>query len=107
MKKTLITVAVVAVVIILLVLPKLNLLKGKEETAQGTGPGARGGKLSVDAIILKAAPLDNKLNVTGSVLPNESLELKSEVSGKIVSIFFREGKHVNKGEMLIKMNGDE
>ena len=61
----------------------------------------------MDAIILKAAPLDNKLNVTGSVLPNESLELKSEVSGKIVSIFFREGKHVSKGEMLIKMNGDE
>jgi len=108
MKKTLITVAVVAVVIILLTLPKLNLFKGEEAAVQGaTGPGSRGGKLSVDAIVIKSAHLDNKLNVTGSVLPNESLELKSEVSGKIVSIFFREGKHVNKGEMLIQMNGDE
>lgn len=109
MKKTFITVAVVAVVIILLALPKLKVFKGEEAAVPGAGPGggARGGKLSVNALIIKAAPLDNKLNVTGSVLPNESLELKSEVSGKIVSIFFREGKQVKKGEMLIQMNADE
>jgi membrane fusion protein, multidrug efflux system len=111
MKKTLITVAVVTVVIILLALPKLSLFKGEKEAvpgaATGGSGGARGGKLSVNALVIKSAPLDNKLNVTGSVLPNESLELKSEVSGKIVSILFREGKQVGKGEMLIQMNADE
>jgi membrane fusion protein (multidrug efflux system) len=110
MKKTLITVAVVAVVIFLLALPKLNLFKGTDPAnpvpgqAQG---GGRGGKLSVDAIIIKFAPLDSKLNVTGSVLPNESLELKSEVSGKITAIYFREGKQVRKGDTLIQTNDDE
>jgi membrane fusion protein (multidrug efflux system) len=110
MKKTLITVAVVAVVILLLALPKMNFFKGENNSMPGPGQGqggARGGKLSVDAVIIKPAPLDNKLNVTGSVLPNESLELKSEVSGKIISILFREGKQVSKGELLIQMNDDE
>ncbi len=110
MKKKLITVAIVAVVIFLLALPKMNWFKDKDEAQTATGQaqgGGRGGKLSVDAIVIKSAPLDNKLNVTGSVLPNESLELKSEVSGKIISIFFGEGKQVHKGDTLIQMNDDE
>jgi len=110
MKKTLITVAIVAVVIFLLALPKLNLFKKSEEAAPAGAPqggAARGGKLSVDAIILKPSQLDNKLNVTGSVLPNESLELKSEVSGKITAIYFREGKSVRKGDLLFETNADE
>jgi len=108
MKKTLITVAVAAVVIFLLALPKLNLFKGKEESAPAAGKAqGGGGKLSVDALVIKPAPLDNKLNVTGSVLPNESLELRSEVSGKITAIYFREGKQVRKGELLFQTNDDE
>ena len=109
MKKILITVAVVAVVIFLLALPKMNFFKGTEsaQPGQGQAQGGRGGKLSVDAMIIKSEPLDNKLNVTGSVLPNESLELKSEVSGKITAIHFREGKQVSKGELLIETNDDE
>jgi len=109
MKKTLITIAIVVVVVFLLALPKLNLFKGKQvaESASGQGQGGRGGKLSVDAMIVKYAPLESKLNVTGSVLPNESLELKSEVSGKITAIYFREGKQVRKGDTLVQTNDDE
>jgi membrane fusion protein, multidrug efflux system len=109
MKKTLITIAIVVVVIFLLALSKLNLFKGKQvaESATGQGQGGRGGKLSVDAMIVKYAPLESKLNVTGSVLPNESLELKSEVSGKITAIYFREGKQVRKGDTLVQTNDDE
>lgn len=107
MKKTLITVAIVAVVIFLLALPKLNLFgdKAKQQAAPGQGGGSQ--TLFVDAIVIKPAKLDNKLNVTGSVLPNESLELKSEVSGKIISIAFKEGKQVKKGDLLIRTNDDE
>lgn len=110
MKKTFITVAVVAVVIFLLAIPKLKLFKGKDPAQPAPGQaqgGGRGGKLSVNALVIKPAPLDNKLNVTGSVLPNESLELRSEVSGKITSISFREGKQVLKGDLLIQTNDDE
>ena len=107
MKKTLITIAVVAVVLFLLILPKLNLFNKKEAQSQGTPGGQRGGKLSVEAQVIKTQKLDNKLVVTGSVLPNESLELKSEISGKITSIKFQEGKPVRKGELLLKINDVE
>lgn len=107
MKKTLITVAIVAVIIFLLALPKLNLFK-KGDAAEQAMEGPENSKaLMVDALILKSSRLDNKLNVTGSVLANESLELKSEVSGKITSISFQEGKQVKKGDLLIQTNDDE
>jgi membrane fusion protein (multidrug efflux system) len=106
MKKTLITVAIVAVVIFLLALPKLNLFKKGDEVQQAM-PGSGNRSLAVDAIVLKPSRLDNKLNVTGSVLANESLELKSEVSGKITSISFIEGKQVKKGDLLIQTDDDE
>jgi membrane fusion protein (multidrug efflux system) len=107
MKKTLITTGVVIVIIFLLALPKLGLFSKKE--AAPTGAGAPGGpqKLSVDALVIKPSKLDNKLVVTGSVLPNESLELRSEVSGKITSIRFEEGRRVRKGDTLLKISDDE
>ncbi|MBN8576537.1 MAG: efflux RND transporter periplasmic adaptor subunit [Cytophagales bacterium] len=104
MKKRIVTVAVVAVVIFLLALPKLGWFKAKQEQLPGaTGPG----KLQVNALVVKPRLLDNKLNVTGSVLPNESLELRSEVSGKIVRITFSEGKPVRKGDLLVQTEDDE
>ena len=105
MKKTLITTAVVVVILFLVALPKLKLLEKKE--TQASPGGQRGGKLSVEALIITSAKLDNKLTVTGSVLPNESLELKSEISGKITSIKFKEGNKVTKGELLLQINDDE
>ncbi len=105
MKKTLITIAVVIVILFLVALPKLKLFD-KKETATIPG-GQRGGKLSVEALVITSAKLDNKLTVTGSVLPNESLELKSEISGKITSIKFKEGNKVTKGELLLQINDDE
>jgi membrane fusion protein, multidrug efflux system len=105
MKKKILTGAIVVVVIFLLAWPKLNLFKGKEATPK-PGSGQQG-KLPVEAIIVKPGKLDNKLIVTGSIIANESLELKSEVSGKITGIFFQEGKRVQKGELLVQINDEE
>jgi membrane fusion protein, multidrug efflux system len=105
MKKTLITTSLVLVVIFLIALPKLNLFKAKEVLPAAT-VGNRP-KLLVEAQVIKESKLDNKLVVTGSVLPNESLELKSESSGKITSISFQEGKAVTKGSLLLEINNDD
>ncbi len=107
MKKKLITIAVVVVALFLLALPKLKLFEKKETTSQASAGGQRGGKLSVEARVIKTEKLDNKLVVTGSIMPNESLELRSEISGKITNIYFQEGKHVNKDELLLNINDVE
>jgi membrane fusion protein, multidrug efflux system len=105
MKKKILTGAIVIVVIFLLAWPKLNLFSSKET---GTQAGqAQQAKLPVEAVVVKPGLLENKLVVTGSILANESLELKSEVSGKITGIYFREGKHVRKGEILVQINDEE
>lgn len=105
MKKKIITGAVILAVVLLLVLPKLNIW-GNEE--KGVGPSRPStGSLPVEAMVVKTARLDNKVIVTGSVQANESLELKSESAGKITDIFFKEGKPVKKGEVLVQVNDDE
>jgi len=107
MKKTLITTAVVLVVIFLIALPKLGLFKTKEAPGLGNVAAGAKPKLLVEALIVKESKLDNKLIITGSVLPNESLELKSESSGKVVAILFQEGKPVTKGSLLLEINNDD
>ncbi|MBX2961486.1 MAG: efflux RND transporter periplasmic adaptor subunit [Cyclobacteriaceae bacterium] len=105
MKKKILTGAVVAVVIFLLALPKLGLFGSKE--ANPAGGQAKQPKLPVEGHIVKTAQLDNKLVITGSILANESLELQSEVSGKITGIYFKEGSRVKRGDLLIQINDEE
>jgi membrane fusion protein (multidrug efflux system) len=105
MKKKILTGVVIVGILFLLALPKLNLFSSKDE--QGLAANSTQPKLAVEAIVLKPERLDNKLVITGSVLPNESLEIKSEISGKISRIFFREGKRVKRGELLVEINDDE
>jgi membrane fusion protein (multidrug efflux system) len=104
-KKVLIGVVVVAVVF-LLALPKLNLFNKKQNAASAANAQAST-KLPVDVLILKAGVLDNKLTINGSVLPNESLELRAETSGKITRLFFKEGSQVKKGDLLLQINDEE
>lgn len=108
MKKTIIIVGIIAAVIFLLALPKLN-LKGNHNNGPGSGPSSAGSPppLQVDAIVLAPARLDNRLIFTGSILPNEALELRAETSGKISKIYFEEGRQVKKGQLLLEINDDE
>lgn len=108
MKKQIFTGAIIVAVVLLLALPKLNLFKGKESAAPaGAGGPGQAARLPVEAMVIGLGKLDNKLIVTGSVLANESLELRSEVSGKITQLAFNEGSHVKKGQLLIQINDEE
>lgn len=108
MKKKILTGLIIVAVVVLLALPKLNLFSAKPEAnAASAGGVAKGGKLPVEGLVLKTSKLDSKLSVTGSVLPNESLELKSETSGKITNLYFKEGNKVKKGDALLQINDEE
>jgi len=41
---------------------------------------------------------------TGSLIPDEEVELSFEAPGKVIGIFFSEGTRVKKGELLAKIN---
>lgn len=63
--------------------------------------------LQVNAIKLKIESLTNQLQVTGTILPNESVELRSEISGLVERIAFKEGQYVTKGTPLVYLNDDQ
>jgi membrane fusion protein (multidrug efflux system) len=85
--------------------------KVQEEGAGGKGGAGKGGKggkggpgMSVEGIIVKTVAFDSDLEVSGGIEANESVVLRSEVSGLVTGIYFKEGSNVNKGALLVKVN---
>ncbi|ELR73815.1 Putative Co/Zn/Cd efflux system membrane fusion protein [Fulvivirga imtechensis AK7] len=82
--------------------------KVEKNEASGTGTVSSGPeRLPVSAIVVKQNILDNKLRSTGSLMANEYVTLKSEVSGIVERINFKEGQRVKKGQLLVQLNDDE
>jgi membrane fusion protein, multidrug efflux system len=74
---------------------------------QNRGGGGGKGVSPVEAIQIKPQLLQNKIFASGSLMANEEVELRSEISGRVVGVFFEEGKKVQKGELLLKINDTE
>lgn len=88
--------------------PKLiPLLKsGKKDSPVSGRQMMRGSgqPLNVSGYLIVPTRLEERISGTGSVIPDEEVELSFETSGKIVGIFFSEGTRVVKGDLLAKMN---
>ena len=67
-------------------------------------PGQQRNALNVNAVVLQQQLLTDKIISTGSTIPYEEVDLSFESSGKIIEIFFKEGTHVKKGDLLAKIN---
>ena len=80
---------------------------GKGGAAKG-GPGKGGGQaLAVQVYVVRATSLTDEVAATGSVLAEESVIIKSELSGKITNLNIKEGQAVSKGQLLFSINADE
>ena len=104
-KKRIIIYLCIAALLAVLIIPKLNLTDEKSENSPAGNPRAR--QIPVDVWIVKPKPFQNKIFSNGTLISNEEVELRSEVSGKITRIMFTEGKRVRKGEVLLKINDSE
>ncbi|MDR1055128.1 MAG: efflux RND transporter periplasmic adaptor subunit [Prevotellaceae bacterium] len=60
--------------------------------------------LPVSAVVIKPTTISDKINSTGTLLPEEEVDLSFEASGKITGIFFTEGTFVKEGTLLAKIN---
>lgn len=96
------TIILIIVIIAALVLIKLLFLK-PEHTDAPKGGGAKG-PVSVSGYVVHPQLLENKLFSSGTVMANEEVSLRPEVSGKLVAIYFKEGSTVHKGQLLAKIN---
>jgi len=69
--------------------------------------GMPAAKVPVDAIVIQPQLLDNRIFTTGTLLANEEVQLRPEISGRVTGIFFAEGSRVKKGDLLLKINDRE
>lgn len=57
----------------------------------------------VDGFIVSPQTISEKIEVPGSLLPAEQTQIRSEVSGRVVQLNFKEGSVVQKGALLVKL----
>ena len=89
------------VIIGMIVYPRLKTDVLEEKTSVSS---AQKKPLNVSFEIIQPEPISEKINVVGSLLPDEEVDLTFESSGKLVNIYFREGTIVQKGDLLAKIN---
>ncbi len=82
--------------------PQVN--KEIKDAPTKTTKGRKSRILNVRAVEIRPQNLDDALYVSGSLLPDEEVDLTFETAGKITDIYFKEGSFVRKGELLAKIN---
>jgi len=58
----------------------------------------------ISAFVIKAEKIENTLYASGTILANEDVELKPEISGKVIALLLKEGSAVSQNQMLVKIN---
>lgn len=63
--------------------------------------------ISVQTLIAAPEFLNSEIEVPGSIMANESTEIRSEISGRLVKLNLREGANVAQGALIAKLyDGD-
>ncbi|MFC6997806.1 efflux RND transporter periplasmic adaptor subunit [Rufibacter roseus] len=78
-----------------------------ENATSGPPRGPMSQKVAVKLFRVSPEAFQDKITATGTVLPNEEVDLRSEVSGRITNLNFKEGSRVRKGQLLLSVNAQE
>jgi len=105
MRNKILGVALIAVVVVAMVLANKYLSRGPAAPAPARQSAAA--PVPVYTHMVEAKPFVEHLVATGSVLAEESVELTSEIAGKVVDVRFEEGSRVKKGDVLVKLDDSE
>lgn len=94
-------IGVVAVIVV-------NKCGNNAEAAKGGGKGNGPAQaITVSGIVLHPQVVADDVQTTGSLLANNSVEIRNEVAGRLVRLAFEEGQHVEKGDLLVKIYDDD
>ncbi len=76
---------------------------------KSVGKAARGARSPqvVEVMPILRRDLAETINLVGSLQPNESAEIRTEVGGVVQSILFSEGQQVDTGDVLLKIDDAE
>jgi membrane fusion protein (multidrug efflux system) len=105
--KLILTILIILVIAGIIAYPKVKPLLTPKPKGTGKGnsmmmPGRQ--VLNVSGYVIKPEQLSEFVKSTGTLRPDEEVDMSFETSGKIVSIKFTEGTRVKKGDLLAKIN---
>jgi membrane fusion protein, multidrug efflux system len=103
--KYMIWVGVFLLLLVIVFLPKV--LQSRRDSVEKKRKAVVQQATPVKVMVLKTGMIQEHLKTTGTLLADEEVDLTFEGQGKIEHIYFREGSHVNKGEILAKLNDEE
>ena len=108
-KKLRLTVTILLIIFLALILfyPKYKSFLASKIKGKGiTGEPIRQAQQKLNAVgyIIVPTNMSELINQSGTLRPDEEVDLSFETSGKIVAINFTEGTRVKKGDLLSKIN---
>jgi membrane fusion protein, multidrug efflux system len=103
--KIFLIVSILLVLAIIFIYPRLDQFLGNSSPSPVTSTISQ--ELLVDVVEIRPEKLENILNITGTILPNEAVSLRPEISGLVEKITFKEGEYVQRGTPLLYLNDDE
>jgi membrane fusion protein (multidrug efflux system) len=108
-KKLRVTITILIILLIagMIFYPKIKpfiVSKMKKEITSGAPMRQTQQKLNASGYVIVPTQLSELVNSTGTLRPDEEVDLSFETSGKIVNINFKEGTRVRKGDLLAKIN---
>ena len=84
-----------------------RITSNKNKNGDSKGTDGKNKIITVSGIVIKTQTFDNNLSLSGSIEANEQVEIRSEISGIVEGIYFKEGSNVSKGQLLFKVNDIE
>lgn len=84
-----------------------RIISNKAKNEKSNDKSGKDKAMNVGGMILHPETFNNTLSLSGSIQANEQVEIRSEVSGIVEGIYFKEGSTVTKGQLLFKVNDIE
>jgi membrane fusion protein, multidrug efflux system len=64
-------------------------------------------QIKVEGYIVKPSQLIDEIRVSGTLMPEEEVELRNEVSGRVTELNLPEGQSVKKGTLLVRLYDED
>ena len=79
----------------------------KNTEGANTSEAASASSTKVSGMVLKPQVFEDNISLSGTLEANEQIDIRSEVSGIVEQINFKEGSRVQKGQVLFRVNDIE
>ena len=109
MLKKLILILVPIAIIAGLVVYRINTNAAKENKSAGGGAKGSGERPATKVFgkVIVGQSFANQLTLSGSIEPDEQVDIQSEISGLVEAIHFQEGGRITKGQTLVRIKNTE